>query len=637
VVGCTAALGLPASALAVGTMTGQVFYDPPVGANVPMPGVQVQLRTTANAPVGSPATTDANGNFSLTAFANGSFTYKVRLFPNPTVPFSPITPASGEYAAVVPSDGATTTGLNFSVRGSRVTGLVFQDRDGDGVKNGTDSNLGGATVSVAGPVSKSVTSAVDGTFTTGQPILPAGTYTVTAGKTDYNATTPAGIASPAIGGDAASQNLGLRFATGTVQGDVYAETNGAPGRQAGEPPIAGAAISVTGSYDSQPFTLDATSGSDGTFSLPVFVGTSRTVAAAQPSAYLDGAESTAAAGATTGPDQFTTVTVTEDTAIGRFQFGETGATITGLTFSDRDAEGQLDAGEPPTGNRALSVTATGFDQTVTSAADGTFSVSGLPGGVDVTLTPAVTSDAIAPVARILQPAVGGALANVFLGYRFGDIKGKVLNRQTGSPIAGVAVTLSGSADRTTTTAADGSFGFPELAPGTYSVRATPPAGFARASSVAGSAGGAADADGVSTIGVGLGQLGTGYELGLLPPATGDSSPTGIAARTVSIVARKRTNVRKARLALTCRLDQGEVRSCAFAIRTKRKGGRVLARGSATATGTSRSLKVTLKLSKLGKAKLGRTTKPLRAVARVSARDATGKTLKASKRVRLRRR
>jgi hypothetical protein len=548
--GCSMGLVLPASALAVGTMTGQVFYDPPSGPNVPIAGVQVQLRTTANAAVGSPVTTNASGNYSLSAFANGSFTYKIRLYPNPTVPFSPVTPVSGEYTSVIPNDGATTTGLNFSVKGSTVSGLVFQDRDGNGTKNGTDSNLGGATVDLVGPVSKTLTSAVDGTFSTGSPILPAGSYTVTASKANYDATTSSQIASPAVGASATAPNLGLRFATGTVEGDVYAETNGIAGRQPGEPPIAGAAIAVSGTYDSvEPFTLNTASGADGTFSLPgVFVGTNRTIAAAQPAAYADGAEFTTMVGATAGADQFTTVTVAKDASSGRFQFGETGATIGGLTFSDCDADGLSDPGESALGSRGIAVAAAGFDQAdVTSGADGTFSVAGLPGGGDVTLTPKTTSDATAPLAKIVQPAPGGTVGNVLFGY-----------------------------------------------------------------------------------------------LGLCGGSGGPSGPTagsGIAAGEASIVAGKRTNVRKSRLSLTCQLDRGALKSCAFAVRTKRKKGKVLARGTATAKGApGRSLKVTLKLTKLGKARLEeRAPKSLPGIATVNALDTTGQRLTATKSVRLRRR
>jgi hypothetical protein len=542
-----AVLALPASALAVGTMKGTVFYDPPSGANVPIQGVKLQLRSQlGGAEVGSPVTTDANGNYTLTAFANSSLAYKIRLYPDPTVPFSPISPAGGEIMNVIPSDGATTSGLDFSVKGSTVTGLVFHDRDGNGTKNGSDTNLGGATVNLVGPVSKSVTTLADGTFTTGSPVLPAGSYTVIASKTNYDATTSSGIAAPAVGATAASQNLGLRFATGTIEGDVYVETNGTPGRQAGELPIAGTAITVSGTYDSQAFTLNTTSGADGTFSLPdVFVGANRTIAAVQSPVYADGGEFTAFGGAVAGADQFTTVTVSKNAASGRFQFGELGATITGLTFADYDSDGLRDPNEPPLGARSIAVTAPGFSQGVTSGADGVYSIGGLPGGVDVTLTPKTTSDATAPLAKIVQPPVGGTIGNVLFGY-----------------------------------------------------------------------------------------------LGLGPVIVDPPGPGKDAAGKVSIAAAKRVGVKKSRLSLTCQLDRGAVRKCAFAIRTKgKKGkkGKLLASGTATANGPDSSLKVTLKLSKLGKAMLESSPKSLPGVATVSATDATGKTLTATKPVRLRRR
>ena len=519
-----AVAALAASASAA-TITGQVLYDPPGAvSNVPVPGAVVEVRTAANAIVGPAVTTDANGTYSKAVFDSAQprgKTYKVIL----TSPYSYVTPSDGRHDTVQVFGANTTSNIDFSVRGTTVSGLVFNDIDASGDKQADEPYLKGATVTIDGPVDKTVTTDAGGAYTSGPPVLPAGGYTVSAAKAGYAVTTPPRIVNVAAGADSVPLPSGLHPATGTVQGDAYAETNGQPGRQAGEPPIAGATISVSGTADGSPFTLQTTSAADGTWSLLVFAGGNRTVSASQPAGYADGPESSTAATGVAGADAFTAVTVPTDDVVGRFAFGETGATVAGVTFSDRDGDGMRDAGEPGIAGRALTVSAGGFTADATSGAGGAWSVKGAPAGA-LTVTPAAFADALTPAPRVVNPGAGATVA-ADLGFRYANLRGTVVNRQTGAAVGGVSVLLSGTAQRTVTTAADGSFEFPELAPGTYGVRADPPAGLGLGTHKAGTAGGSADAGGVTGVTLSLAQLGTGYELGVTgAPATTGSPAAG---------------------------------------------------------------------------------------------------------------
>jgi Carboxypeptidase regulatory-like domain len=644
---CAGFLALPAGASALATISGQVYYVPPgcmICITQGIPNVSVAIKTQFDAPVHT-VMTDATGHYTDSLYGGSGFDYHVYV----SNLFEPISPATGEKDAHV-VDAQTTT-VNFSVRGSTITGNVWHDVDGDGVNDVGEPVVGGATVDVTGPASKQVATNGSGDFTTGSPVLPAGGYAISASKTGYDDGTATQV-SPTAGQDVAAADHPMRYQTGTVTGHVYAETNGTPGFQAGEPPINGVGVFVAGTYDGNPFTIPGTSQPDGTFSIPgVFFGPVRTVTADQSPLYLDGAEFTSEVGPGVTNDQFTTVTVPANGSTGTFDFGETGATISGVTFSDRDQEGIKDANEPATGGRVIQAASAGFTATVTSAPDGTYTILGAP-SEDITLTPDVTADALAPAAQIVHPDPGGTITGENFAFRFTSLSGKVLNRADGTGVAGVTVTLSGTATATTTSAADGSFHFFDLSPGTYALAATAPAGLELAASTVGSAGGAAAPGMVSGIGAGLGEMGTGYELGLAPPPSPPAPPGGeggqtpgggqpagptaqAAAKRVRIVAAKKLRVRKGRLKLGCKLDAGTIQSCSFVVVNKR--GKALARGKAKARKPGTSLSVKLKLTKLGKKLLARSPKGLRGTAKVTATQKAGPQLKARKKLKLRRR
>ena len=90
-------------------------------------------------------------------------------------------------------------------------------------------------------------------------------------------------------------------------------------------------------------------------------------------------------------------------------------------------------------------------------------------------------------------------------------------------IGGVNVKLTGTDDlgnavsQTTTTAADGSYSFATLRPGTYTVMETQPAGYLDGKDTAGSTGGTVTNDLISTITLGSGVNSVNNNFGELPP------------------------------------------------------------------------------------------------------------------------
>lgn len=106
-------------------------------------------------------------------------------------------------------------------------------------------------------------------------------------------------------------------------------------------------------------------------------------------------------------------------------------------------------------------------RTATTGADGTYAVDGLPAG-SYTVSVTAPSGTTCPDPRTVQvPAGGTATADFDCRSTGGTVTGTVT--VNGSPIGGATVSVDG---RTATTASDGSFAIPDLAPGTYTVGAT---------------------------------------------------------------------------------------------------------------------------------------------------------------------
>jgi hypothetical protein len=208
------------------------------------------------------------------------------------------------------------------------------------------------------------------------------------------------------------------------------------------------------------------------------------------------------------------------------------------------------------------------------------------------------------------------------------------------------------------TAADGSFHFYDLTPGTYAVSATVPSGYNAATSAVGSLGGSAGSASVAGIPVAAGDAGMSYVLRVATPlgdgggttsgaggggtggggggagATGGGTGGGSAGGThgatkVTVVAGARLKLRKRAFKLGCRLDAGALRSCVFTVRNSK--GKVIAKGTARASSGGLALTTSVRLTKLGRKLRG---KRVSITASVVATDATGKRFSASRKLRL---
>ncbi len=110
--------------------------------------------------------------------------------------------------------------------------------------------------------------------------------------------------------------------------------------------------------------------------------------------------------------------------------------------------------------------------------------------------------------------------STIMGKVFVDSNGDGTQSGLEKSLAGIEVNLTGAATRSTTTAADGSYGFGKLIPGTYTVTFVLPSQYKSGSAVLGNAGGSKTTNGFTlTIDAAGGVTGSGYHFttsGLLP-------------------------------------------------------------------------------------------------------------------------
>lgn len=429
----------------------------------PLDRVVVTLLDGAGAPVaGVPAvTTGVDGAFRFDGVKPAD--YRVSASARQGWVITTVNPI-----AITVRGDADVTGLltGQQQRSAGLAGLVFDDLDGNGVRNTGEGPLSGVTVTVTGPRGPfSVLTAADGTWNVVG--LAAGSYTATAsplpGRIVTTAPRTVVLTDAVVGGVDAGEVRPARLA-----GAVYDDANGTGARDAGETGRAGVTVTVTGPRG----TVTPAVAADGSWSLTGLVPGDYTVTLSGPG--RDGAL------VTQGTDP-TPVTLRE-AGSGTVTTGlATPGTLTGAAYGDLDASFDQGPGETlPAGVTVRLDGPGGQTRTLTPAPDGSWTAAGLrPGAWTVTVLGAsgqattqgarVTSVALAPGgATAVEPTGLVTLATV-TGSLFNDLNGNSTQDagETRAPGATYAVTGPRGYASTVTPASDGRFSLGSLLPGTY--------------------------------------------------------------------------------------------------------------------------------------------------------------------------
>ena len=287
--------------------------------------------------------------------------------------------------------------------------------------------------------------------------------------------------------------VSLPAGQGGIAGTVYYDRDVDAAIDSGEPGIAGVALSLRDALGN--IVAATTTAADGSYVFTGLAPGDYRVVETQPAAYGSSTANT-----------ITPITVTAGAVVANQNFGETSGSLAGSVYFDANNNGVRDGGEQGIAGVTLTLAGTDYNgaavsRTTTTDASGAYVFHELLGGTyDVTETqPAGIADGLDAAGTSGGTLGNDAVTNIGLGggvnataYNFGErtaaLSGTVFAdadrdgvRAGGeSGLAGVTLTLldgAGATVGTTVTAADGSYRFAGLAPGSYSVVETQPGGY----------------------------------------------------------------------------------------------------------------------------------------------------------------
>jgi len=490
----------------------------------------------------------------------------------------PDTPAltTDRIASIDLGSGQDGTAFDFGERQlTRISGTVFIDRDRDDTLDPlpTDGRLPGVTLRLvqgadcsSGTTLQTTTTDANGTYAFDN-VAAGGSYLICETQPPGYADGTGNVISITnlAPGGSDDNNFGERV--GALAGAVYADFSPATPaatdngqRDAGEAGIAGVTVTLTGrDINGNAVNRSTTTDANGDWRFDDLLqsdasGYTVTEGSIPPAAgsFNDGRDTAGSAGGTAGNDTIGAIVLGAGVQGSGYLFGELPiAPISGTIFIDRDRDGVFDPA--PADAPLPGVTLTLYPgpscsgtplATTTTDASGSYLFSGLSAGLTYTVCetqpPGYANGSPNQITLSNLPATGAA-GNDF-AEQVGSLAGAVYldadndgTRDTGEPgLAGVTVTLTGTdaagnpVNRSTTSAADGSWRFDDLLAGNYAVteQAAQPVVSGTTTldgrSTAGSSGGTATAVGsnpsaVSGISLAAGDNAIGYLFGEILP------------------------------------------------------------------------------------------------------------------------
>jgi hypothetical protein len=520
------------------TISGFVYYD--ANANglfdpgeTPIANSTIQLENSSGTVIGT-AQTDATGHYNFTTdqtslTQDGTLT-KTVTFPATQTNFD----LTGTLAQFDPSLGQLVS-VEIQHAGSITSEIKVENLSTDSGSHITGNVSGTLTLSAPGVHDTLPISGYAGSFDAAQ--YDGTTDFSGASGTSFGQKTANGANTVTVTDPTA---LAAYTGTGTVsieeKADATSNATGGGNLEVNVASTAQSTITVIYHYKSAG---------------PLQAGTYKLVQPTEPPGFTDGLESQngVVIPGTIGTD-FINVTIPPGGGdSSNNNFGELKPTgISGFVYSDANNNGVMDPGE--TGIQGVTMTLTGGSGPVTATTDAngfyhfdnlvprTYSVAetqpaGYLNGTDTLGTKGGTVHNVAGDENI--NGITLASGDVGQNYNFGELKPASLagnvyvdahndgHIDPGDPaIPGTTLTLSGFDDqgpvnKTTTTAADGSYSFTNLRPGTYAIAETQPAGFQEGATTVGSQGGTGAVDAISSINLAAGVDGTNNNFGELTP------------------------------------------------------------------------------------------------------------------------
>ncbi len=450
----TSSSGLVASGYNFGefqsaTLAGEVYNDTngdgTLEAGEPgLSGWTVELLDASNEVV-TTAVTDSTGSYTFANVIAGTYTVEV-------VQQSGYVPSSASSVSIDVTSGLNDSTLNFGeFVPVSLSGEVFQDNNGDGQIDGSDSGLSGWTVDlVQGSQTIQATTASGGLFSFSN--VGPGTFTLeVVQQAGYVATNSPVTIVPTSGTNISGEDLG-EFPGLTISGQVFDDVAGSGAFAAGDPGMAGWTIELVNSANSVAAT--ATTDSSGDYTLAGILPGLYRVEEVLQTGYTE----------TTAPAIYY-VTMVAGQNLSGINFGDFQlATVSGEVFDDLNDDGNLDPGDPGLTGWTVELlnSVSRVVGTATTNASGDYSIGGVgPGIYNVAVVTQPGFVLTAPSSGLI--AITATSGAALTGENFGAFKSVSLavSDLTTTPASGLqssmSIVVQWTDTNTGTQPADGSF------------------------------------------------------------------------------------------------------------------------------------------------------------------------------------
>ncbi|MCW5845457.1 MAG: carboxypeptidase regulatory-like domain-containing protein, partial [Caldilinea sp.] len=399
---------------------------------------------------GPSVATASDGSYRFSNVTVGSYTLAI------DVPAGYVAVGRTSRTVSVAAGGAAQANFALQAQGV-IQGLVFDDRNGNGVQDNGETGVGGVTVARGdGPTADT---SLDGTYRF-TDVVP-GAYLLAITVPDSFVAVGQTRRTVNVGSGGSVQSNFTLQARGVIQGVVFDDFNGNGMQDADEAGVGGVVVSQSGG-------LSTTTSLDGSNRISTVSPISTSLTIAVPAGYVP-----------SGQTSSTVYVGIGGSVQANFALQVQG--VLGVVFDDLNGNGRQDSGEPGLGGVNIALE---DGPTATTSLDGKYRFANVAeGSYMLYLDLPAGYVSVGRTNRTVNVAAGGsARANfalqaqsVLQGVVFDDLNGNGAQDVGEAGVGGVTITRDDGPD--TTTSIDGSYLFTSVVPGGYTLFVGVPAGY----------------------------------------------------------------------------------------------------------------------------------------------------------------